>query len=127
MYLLHFNNTDPVEMGMHGLSVAHVRLFFSFTHGDVQYPCALVCWLSCMGDSSDENTGMWVVEEMDDDGDECPVAILHLDTIVRAAHLLPVSGSEQVSPTLSFTDTLDIFTSFYVNKYADHHSFEIAF
>ncbi|KAF8267178.1 hypothetical protein EI94DRAFT_1701204 [Lactarius quietus] len=75
--------------GMHGLSVAHVRLFFSFTHGGVQYPCALVHWLSRMGDSSDENTGMWVVEEMDDDGDECPVAILHLDTIVHAAHLLP--------------------------------------
>ncbi|KAF8268671.1 hypothetical protein EI94DRAFT_1771510 [Lactarius quietus] len=122
-----FINTDPAKTGMCGLSVARVRLFFSFTHGGVQYPCTLVCWLSRMGDSSDGNTGMWVVEEMDDDGDKSPVAILHLDTIVHAAHLLPVFGSEQVSPTLSFTDTLDIFTSFYVNKYTDHHSFKIAF
>ncbi|KAF8256447.1 hypothetical protein EI94DRAFT_1711440 [Lactarius quietus] len=65
--------------------------------------------------------GMWVVEEMDDDGDECPVAILHLDTIVHAAHLLPVFGSEQVSPTLSFTDTLNIFTSFNGNLKSQYH------
>jgi hypothetical protein len=55
------------------------------------------------------------------------VFIIHLDTIVQTSHLLPVFGEERVSKTLSFTDTLDTFSGFYINKYADHHAFEIAF
>jgi hypothetical protein len=81
-----------------------------------------------MGDSPNSNTGMWTVEPdmLDDDG-EIFTSIIHLNTIVRAAQLLPVFGHEFVSRTLSFSDTLDEFTSFYVNKYVDHHAFEIAF
>ena len=122
-------NTNPTAKGMLGLDVARVKLFFSISHGKDQYPCALVHWFCRAGDSPEVNTGMWVVDKMDtvnDDG-ESPTAILHLDTIVRAAHLIPVFGRERVSPTLSFTDTLDRFTKFYVNKFADHHSFETAF
>jgi hypothetical protein len=124
-----FVNTNSSAAGMRGLDVARVRLFFSFTHEGVKYPCALVHWFARVGDSPNDNTGMWVVDELDasnEDG-EPPATILHLDTIVRAAHLLPVFGHEHVLRTLSFTDTLDTFTSFYVNKYADHHAFEIAF
>jgi hypothetical protein len=124
-----FVNTNSSAAGMRGLDVARVRLFFSFTHEGVKYPCALVHWFARVGDSQNDNTGMWVVDELDasnEDG-EPPATILHLDTIVRAAHLLPVFGHEHVPRTLSFTDTLDTFTSFYVNKYADHHAFEIAF
>jgi hypothetical protein len=73
------------------------------------------------------NTGMWVVEpDVEDDGTKF-TSIIHLDTAVRAAHLLPVFGQDLISRTLTLSDTLDEFTSFYVNKYADHHSFEIAF
>jgi len=67
---------------------------------------------------------MWVVQR-DDEGS--PPSIIHLDSVVRAAHLLPVFGPERVSTTLSFTDTLDTFTRFYVNKFVDHHAFEIVF
>jgi hypothetical protein len=56
---------------------------------------------------------------MSDDG-ETIVSIIHLDTIVQASHLLSVFGKECVSKTLLFTDTLDTFTRFYINKYADH-------
>jgi len=123
-----FINTDPSVEGMRGLDVARVRLFFSFSHDGTQYPCALVHWFSRVGDSPNDNTGMWIVEPDTSDNDDKPLtSIIHLDTIVWAAHLLPVFGHEYVPRTLSFTDTLDSFTSFYVNKYADHHSFEIAF
>ncbi|KAF8220424.1 hypothetical protein L208DRAFT_1333809 [Tricholoma matsutake] len=72
--------------------------------------------------------GMWTVEpDMSDDGETVEVSIIHLDTIVRASHLLPVFSEEHVYKTLSFTDTLDTFTRFYINKYADHQAFEIAF
>jgi hypothetical protein len=120
-----FVNTDPSMDGMQGLEVACVRLFFSFSHEGIEYPCALVHWFSHVGDLQD-NTGMWIVEPDMSDNGETIVAIIHLDTIVRASHLLPVFGEGRVSKTLSFTDTLDTFTRFYVNKYADHHAFEIA-
>jgi hypothetical protein len=122
-----FVNTDSFAEGMRGLDVARVRLFFSFSHEGVQYPCALVRWFSRVGDSPSDNTGMWIVEPLVDEDGESLTTIIHLDTIVRAAHLLPVFGRERVSRTLSCTDTLDKFTRFYVNKYVDHHSFEIAF
>ena len=80
-----------------------------------------------MGDLLNSNTGMWIVKPDTSDDGEILTSIIHLDTIVRAAHLLPVFGHEYVSRTLSFSDTLDKFTSFYVNKYADHHTFKIAF
>ncbi|KAH9044390.1 hypothetical protein EDB85DRAFT_2070585 [Lactarius pseudohatsudake] len=102
-----FFNADPSMEGMRG----------------VEYPCALVHWFSCVGDSPDEQTGMWVVEP----DHKSHVSIIHLDGIVRASHLLPVFGQGCVSTTLSFPNTLDTFTSFYVNKYVDHHAFEIAF
>ena len=77
-----------------------------------------------MGDSSDDHTHMWVVQP---NNDENLLSIIHLDTVVRAAHLLPVFGSKHVSKALSFMDTLDTFMRFYVNKFADHHAFKIAF
>jgi hypothetical protein len=119
-----FVNTDSSADGMRGLDVARVRLFFSFSHDGVEYSCALVRWFSRVGDSPDDHTGMWVVQP-DDDGS--PPSIIHLDSVVRAAHLLPVFGPERVSTTLSFTDTLDRFTRFYVNKFVDHHTFETVF
>ena len=117
-------NTDSSMKGMRGLDVARVRLFFSFSHDGTEYPCALVQWFLRMGNSPDNLTGMWVVEQ---DSDETPSAIIHLDTIVRASHLLPVFGHARVPRTLAFSDTLNTFTRFYVNKYIDHHAFEIAF
>ncbi|KAH9026440.1 hypothetical protein EDB85DRAFT_2074917 [Lactarius pseudohatsudake] len=113
---------------MHGLNVAHVQLFFSFSHEGIKYPCALVRWFYRVGNSPDDNTGMWVVAKLDRSNDDGapPTTILHLNNIVQGVHLLPVFGHEHVSQTLSFTDTLNRFTRFYVNKYTDHHSFEIA-
>jgi len=122
-----FVNTDPTAEGMRGLSVARVRLFFSFSYEGVKYPCALVHWFSSVGDLPDDDTGMWVVKPETTDNDELHASVIHLDTVVRASHLLPVFGQEYVSKTISFTDTLDTFTTFYVNKYIDHHAFEIAF
>jgi len=67
---------------------------------------------------------MWVVQP---DSDESLPSIIHLDTVICAAHLLPVFGTEYILRTLSFTDILDTFTRFYVNKFVDHHAFKIAF
>ena len=121
-----FVNTDPSAHGMHGLDVARTRLF-SFSYNGIKYPCVLVDWFSCVDDVPNSNTSMWVVEpDILDDGTKF-TSIIHLDSVVRAAHLLPVFRQDFISWTLTFLDTLNEFPSFYVNKYANHHSFEIAF
>jgi hypothetical protein len=122
-----FVNTDPSVDGMLGLDIARVRLSFSFKHEDTIFPCALVHWFSRVDDSPDELTGMWIVKpDFDDDGTHC-ASVIHVDAIFRAAHLMPVYGKDAVPRYLSFTQTLDAFNSYYVNKYIDHHAFEIAF
>ncbi|KAF9486986.1 hypothetical protein BDN71DRAFT_1405355 [Pleurotus eryngii] len=49
----------------------------------------------------------------------------HLDTMLCAAHLIPVFGMDMVPVELGHTYTLDIYQSFYLNKYNDHHACEI--
>ena len=56
-----FVNTDPSGIGMHGLDIACVQLFFSFMYDGIKYPCALIRWLSCIGDEPDKDSGMWMV------------------------------------------------------------------
>jgi hypothetical protein len=48
--------------GPHGLAAAQLRLLFSFTINDARREFALVEWFSYVGDSPDEDTGMWVVQ-----------------------------------------------------------------
>ncbi|KAF9491522.1 hypothetical protein BDN71DRAFT_1398245, partial [Pleurotus eryngii] len=58
----------------------------------------------------------------------CPVtAVVHLDTIFRGAHLIGVTGSSFLLEEFTFHYTFDPFSYFYVNKYADHHTYETAF
>ena len=90
-------------------------------------PVLLLNWYSCVSDSPDKGTGMWVVElDHGEDGVHF-VVVIHLDTIFPAAYLIPVYGDEFVPTHLSFMQTLDTFCTFYINKYIDHHTFEIAF
>jgi hypothetical protein len=122
-----FINTDDSAKGLLSFNIAHVRLFFSVKHEGTKYPCALVHWYSRVGDSPDDNTGMWVVgPDLLDDGQPF-VSVIHLDSIFRAAHLLPVYGHEFVPTYLTCMQSLDAFHAYYVNKYIDHHAFEIAF
>ncbi|KAJ7190705.1 hypothetical protein GGX14DRAFT_381867, partial [Mycena pura] len=53
--------------------------------------------------------------------------IIHIDSIVRGAHLIPVFGDVFVPKWWKFTDSLDGFQAYFINKYADRHSHEIAF
>jgi len=122
-----FVSTNPIGEGMVGFDIARVKLFFSLKHEGIKYPCALVHWYSRIGDSPDNNTGMWVVRPDVRDDETRFASVIHLDTIFRAAHLLPVYGNEFVPSYLNFSQSLDAFHSYYVNKYVDHHAFEIAF
>jgi hypothetical protein len=122
-----FVNSDPSLPGMRGLLIAHVMLFFSFQLRDVTWPCALVHWFSADDRLPDEDTGMWIVSPDKDVNGGPVLAVIHVDTILRAAHLLPVFGPRPIPVDLHFSETLDAFQTFYVNKYIDHHAYDIAF
>ncbi|KAJ7114416.1 hypothetical protein C8R44DRAFT_630053 [Mycena epipterygia] len=117
---------NQAERGFRGMSVVRVSLFFSFTHDGVDYPCALVEWFKKVGRSPDIETGMWVVEP-EYRGRNRLVTIVHLDTLLRGAHLIPVYGSKHIPVGFHYTYSLAAFTAFHVNKYVDHHANEIAF
>ncbi|KAG1863475.1 hypothetical protein C8R48DRAFT_602511 [Suillus tomentosus] len=121
-----FINTDSDAEGMRGLEVARVICFFSFKHDWEVYPCALIQWFEKIGDCPDEDTGMWMVAPSFHEDSSRDLAVIHIETVFRAAHLIPIYGSEYIPPSLKFYQSLDTFGSFYVNKYADHHAFEIA-
>jgi len=125
-YDMVFLNSDPSQEGMRGLEVARVMIFFSFVHEGKQYPCALIHWFSRIGEEPDEDTGLWVVKPEFYDNGKPHIAIIHVDTICRAAHLIPVYPSQFIRRSLTMHDTLDVFREFYVNKFVDYHAFQIA-
>ena len=53
--------------------------------------------------------------------------LLFILIVFRSAHLLGMAGKEFLPHDLSFDDSLDAFSAFYVNKYSDHQANEIAF
>jgi len=111
--------------GMDGLEVARVFLFFSFVHRGVHYPCALVQWFSKIGDEPDNQTGLQMVEPEIYEDSRPYLAIIHLNSIARAAHLTPAyHTSNFVRRSLTMHDALDQFKVFYINKYIDHHAFD---
>ena len=112
---------------MKGLLIARVYLFFRFSYNRVNYPCALVRWYS-MSDEPDPDTGMWVVQlEFTRQGMR-HTSVIHIDSIARAAHLLPRFPSDApIYREINYMNALDVYSSFYVNKFIDHHAFEIAF
>jgi len=72
----------------------------------------------------DEATGMWLVER-EFHGEEPHLVVVHVGSIFCAAHLLPFFRKEWVPQGFSHNDTLDKYTKFYVNRFADHHAFKI--
>ncbi|PPQ89174.1 hypothetical protein CVT25_000066 [Psilocybe cyanescens] len=77
--------------GMRGINMACIALFFSFSHEAKTYPCALVKWFSTIGQSWDPTTGMWRVWLDLQNGCRL-LGVIHLNTILWGAHLLPVFG-----------------------------------
>ncbi|KAG1726481.1 hypothetical protein EDB19DRAFT_1897639 [Suillus lakei] len=70
-------------------------------------------------------TGLWMVEPSSIDN-HAHFVVIHVKSIFRSAHLIPVYGTELLPAVIKSHHILNIFTLFYVNKYADHHAFEIA-
>lgn len=117
---------DETKLGLKGMGVVRVQLLFSFTYGAKTYPCALVDWFKNYGRAPDPVTGLWRVVPEYEHGQRVQ-SVIHLDSLLRGVHPLPAFGSSFMPPHFNREDTLDAFASYYVNKFADHHSHEIIF
>jgi hypothetical protein len=123
-----FVEKDPEEDGFRGLGVAQVQFFFSFNFDDTKYLCALVWWFEMTGNSSCPETGMWMVHpDIHQHRHRRVSSVIHIDSILRAAHLIGACGSSFIPDNLTYSKSLQAFKTYYVNKYADHHAHEIAY
>jgi hypothetical protein len=118
-------DVDPAE-APGGLQAARVKLLFTLKYGQEKpYECALVHWYADHASAPDEDTGMRILSPSVREDGHADLDVVHLDSIVHAAHLTPVYGPEFVPDHLSFSDTLDIFRAFYLNCWIDHHMYHL--
>ena len=111
--------------GLHGLLVARLHLLFSFMKSNTRHDVALIQWYSYIGDLPDEDTEMWVVKK-EKRSDGLPVIdFIYIDAIVRSCQLLPVYRRGMIPHQVNHMTSLNCFQAYYVNKFADHHSFEL--
>ncbi|KAM6488994.1 hypothetical protein JOM56_015547 [Amanita muscaria] len=122
-----FVEHEPDLAGFRGLHVGQVYAFLKIKHHRETYPCATVNWFSTIGDAPCPITGMWKVRRDVDENGERILDIIHIDTILRSAHLIGIAGDSFIPSELDHTNSLDAFKSFYVNKFIDYHAHEIAF
>ena len=77
-------NTTPEELGLRGLDIAQVYLFFSFEVGGEYHSCALIHHFCKSFDDPDPDNGMWIVKsDFDPDGYQI-MSIIHDDSTVHA-------------------------------------------
>ncbi|KAI6103788.1 hypothetical protein EV401DRAFT_2019548 [Pisolithus croceorrhizus] len=80
---------------MYGLDIVRILAFFSFVSQSKRYR-------------------------------RCPsIGIIHVDTLYRTAHLIPLYATRPVSRNLKPHHSYDSFTAFYINKFIDHHAFSL--
>ncbi|KAI5980349.1 hypothetical protein F5J12DRAFT_732972, partial [Pisolithus orientalis] len=48
------------------------------------------------------------------------LAIVHINTIIQAAHLIPIFGQEHAPLPISFNNSLNVYCRFYINHFVDH-------
>ena len=113
-------------VGVRGLDVARVHLFFSFILGEEVFECALVHEFCKSFTDPDPDNSLWIFEpDYSNDGYARVMSVVHVDSIVHATHLLPVFKNEIPIPReIDYTNTLDVFKAFYLNRYIDYHAFE---
>jgi len=118
-----FVETGGGQGAMQGMVIGRVHLFFSFALDKKSYQCALIEWF-IPRDEPDKDTEMWVVRPEFQSNGRRTIAVIHLDCIDRAVHLLPVFGSAFVPDELLFSDSLDVYRAYFVNNNIDHHCHE---
>jgi len=106
-----------------------VWLLFSYfdPYHDKDVPCALVTWFIHQDDNPecDEVTRMWKLQREQSIDGQHPIQVIHLNTILHGAHLLPCYGKGFLPVELKYTNALDTWISYFVNQFIDNHAHEL--
>ncbi|KAI6021265.1 hypothetical protein EDC04DRAFT_2869822 [Pisolithus marmoratus] len=126
LQLYHNDDCDPEDVPLDECPLydrpVHVYNSACSTFCAPNYPCAIICWFDCVGDVQDADTGMWIVHACNPKN----IAIIHINTIYHTAQLIPIYAAHHINPgSVKPHESYDKYQSFYVNKFADHHAFEI--
>ncbi|KAG2134177.1 uncharacterized protein EDB93DRAFT_1242713 [Suillus bovinus] len=128
--------SDP--SGITGMRCEHICVVPLWRNGPGRCDCAFVNtdnrqdgilsmdWFYRITEERDKVTGMYMVVPSFDEDSSPNMSIIHIDSIVRGAHLLPIFSTQFVPRGLQFHHFLDVFRGFYINQFIDHHSFELA-
>ena len=115
-----------MQMGCMGMKLPMSFVFFSFVYKGITYPCTVIRWFDKVGEEPDDLTRMWIVHPATLPNNTPNYVIIHIDSIYHAAHLIPIYCTHPIPLKIKPHHSYDAFNTFYVNKYADHHSFAIA-
>jgi hypothetical protein len=117
-------NTKPNANSTHRFEIAQVFLFFSFLHDGQEYQCAFVQWYSFAGTKCNKDIGCWMVEPDNSNSKSPHIAIIYIDCIVRATHLMPTTRTALfVNRSVTIHTSLNIYDLFYINRFVDNHAF----
>jgi hypothetical protein len=125
-----FLRSNTLLPGMRGLRIARVYNFLQVRVYGNKYSCALVHHFNIVGDTFDEDTRLWIVEPAFLEDGSRHMEVVPINKVIRGSHLLPVFSADEdqwVPVTHSHMDSLDAFSSFYVNRFIDLHAFRLAF
>ncbi|KAF8551365.1 hypothetical protein OG21DRAFT_1418127 [Imleria badia] len=119
-------DSDYSPNSINSMEVARVLCFFSIPYSNKTFPYVLVHWYKRIGSQPDNATGLWMICPMIREDQSRKLSVIHLDSVFHAVHLLPMFGnSDPIHPAVHYDTSLDAFKAYYVNKFADHHSFKI--
>ncbi|KAH7918147.1 hypothetical protein BV22DRAFT_1134820 [Leucogyrophana mollusca] len=113
------------EFKLNDLRVAQVRVLFKLPpqYGCFPHPLAYIQWFTPM-QRYDAISGMYIVSRSSRQH-HCHAAIISVDRIVRNCHLIAKCGQE-ISTDWTTDNVLERAGSFFVNKYIDIDTFEMA-
>jgi hypothetical protein len=122
-----FVEVDANATGIRGMLIARVLLFFSINYHQQDRNCALVNWFVYDKDDPipDPETTFYMVHSERDRQGNPEVQVISTDSIIRAAHLLPIYGNHRVPRDVTFSNILDKAQSFFINHFVDHHVHEL--
>ena len=63
---------------------------------------------------------MWIVKHKSE-RNRRTLAVIHINTIVQKAHLLPVYRQNTLPENFHFSLSLDVFRAYFVNSYVNYH------
>ncbi|EIW75687.1 hypothetical protein CONPUDRAFT_65876 [Coniophora puteana RWD-64-598 SS2] len=118
--------TNESLPGTLSMDVARILAFFKFNLQGTVYECAVVHWYEYYSNERDDLTGMYIVQPMYRRDGTRHTAVVDVDTMVRGCHLLPVFGKDPVPEDMTCHQSYDSFDGYYINRFIDHHAFELA-